>query len=142
MQKEIRNHYIPKISLKDSIMLFFSTWFGKCLGGFGCPIDIFCCNMCFPKRKKLEKLYDATIDRFDEETNIVKIMKNLRDMKTLQENSVMDESMKFSIAHHMKNYIDLDTTQSEEESSLSDVGETNKTLIDQGIKASSNPTVI
>jgi len=32
----------------------------------------------------LEKLYDASIDRFEEETNIVKIMKGLRDIKVLQ----------------------------------------------------------
>jgi len=30
MQKEIRKHYIPKITLYDSTMLFFSTWFGRC----------------------------------------------------------------------------------------------------------------
>ena len=91
MQKEIRKHFIPKISLYDSIMLFFSTWFGRCCGS----LDIFCCNPCFPKRKKLEKLYDATIDRFEDETNIVKLIKGLRDLKVLQKNSIMDDSMRF-----------------------------------------------
>jgi hypothetical protein len=28
MQREIHKHFIPKISLYDSILLFFSTWFG------------------------------------------------------------------------------------------------------------------
>lgn len=91
MQKEIRKHYIPKIKLYDSVMLFFSTWFGRCCGSFGCELNLFCCGLCFPKRRKLEKLYDATIDRFDHETNIVKIMKDLRDIKTLQKSSIMDD---------------------------------------------------
>ena len=56
---------------------------------------MFCCGPCFPNRKKLEKLYDATIDRFEDETNIVKIMRGLRDMKTLQKNSIMDDNMRF-----------------------------------------------
>ena len=46
-------------------------------------------------------------------------MKGLRDIKVLQKSSVMDDNLRFAIAHHVKNYIDLDTTQSEKESSSS-----------------------
>ena len=95
MQKEISKHYVPKISLYDSCMLFFSTRFGKALKCCGKPIDLFCCTICFPKRKKLEKLYDATNERFEYETDIVKIMKDLRNVKVLLKNSLMNEEKRF-----------------------------------------------
>ena len=76
-------------------MLFFSTWFGEALHCCGKPVDLFCCSICFPNRKKLEKLYGATNDRFEYETDIVKIMKDLRNVKVLLKNSLMSDEKKF-----------------------------------------------
>ena len=64
-QKEYRKHIEPNIKLRDSICLYFSTTFGR----------YFCFNVCFRKRVKLEKLYNATLERYDEETNLIKIMR-------------------------------------------------------------------
>lgn len=66
-------------------MLFFSTWLGSY------KIDLFCCRPCFKNRAKLEKLYNEAADKFDEETDVVKITKDLRDLETLIKSFIMDD---------------------------------------------------
>ena len=46
---------------------------------------------------------------------MVKIIKNLRNMKILMENSMMSKKIKYEIKHSQKNIIDLSDTQSEDE---------------------------
>jgi hypothetical protein len=94
-------------------MLFLSTWLGQCCKDYGKPVDLFCCNRCFKKRKKLEKLYNATVERVEEETNIVKLIKDLRNTRILMNNSLMNDDLRFMISHNIKNYIDLDDCKHE-----------------------------
>ena len=89
VKKEYRKHVEPNIKLRDSICLYFSTTLGS----------LFCCNMCFSKRQKLEKLYEATLERYDEETNLIKIMRTMRNTKMLMSTSLMNKEMHFQIAH-------------------------------------------
>jgi hypothetical protein len=84
-QKELRKHLEPNIKLRDSICLYFSTSFGR----------LFCFNKCFTKRQKLEKLYEATIERYDEETNLIKIMRTMRNTKKLLGASLVNKELDF-----------------------------------------------
>ena len=111
-QKEYRKHIEPNIMLRDSICLYFSTTFGR----------LFCFNTCFRKRQKLEKLYDATLERYDEETNLIKIMRTQRNTKKLMNASLMNKEMQFQLAHCEQNLIDLESSDSD--SFLDDVSST------------------
>jgi len=53
-------------------------------------------------------LYDLSSERIEKETDIVKIMKKLRNLKILLSNSLMTPEVKFSIAYTDKNVINLD----------------------------------
>ena len=59
---------------------------------------------CFKNRKRLEKLYDATQDKYEEETNLIKIIKGLRDLKHIQEHMPeMNANTQFAVLHALQN---------------------------------------
>ena len=83
-------------------MLYLSTSLGR----------LFCCLKCFKNQKKLEKLYSATYERYENETNLIKIIKGFRDIKVLMKDSLMSDKIKYQISHCPKNLIDLDSGES------------------------------
>lgn len=82
-------------------MLFFSN----ILGAFSCF------NSCSKKNSKLTKLYKKAENRINKELDIVKILTNVRNLKILLKNSMIDEQVRFEIAHADKNLISLDTDE-------------------------------
>ena len=65
--------------------MFFSKIFGKLL----------CFSKWWKKHEKLKKLYEKGSEKIKTELNIVKIVKDLRNLKILIKNSLMDPQIKF-----------------------------------------------
>ena len=59
-------------------------------------------------------------NRLDAELNIVKMIQSLRNMKVLLKSSLLNDDVKFQIAHSNKNFIDLDASSSDSDSELSE----------------------
>ena len=57
-------------------------------------------------------MYNKSSDKLEKEFNIVKIIKNLKDLRILIKNKFIDDLTKFQINHNTKNIIDLEDTSS------------------------------
>mmetsp|Transcript_1880 Transcript_1880/g.2596 ORF Transcript_1880/g.2596 Transcript_1880/m.2596 type:complete len:210 (-) Transcript_1880:575-1204(-) len=101
VKKEQNKNRKISIRLLDSLLLYFTnSVFGR-----------FCClGMCWRNKQKFQKLYNIGSKRIENELNIVKIMKNIKDMKICLRHSLMSGPIKARIAHTNKKVIDLDET--------------------------------
>ena len=100
IKKEIDKHRKIRVRLVDSLKLFWAN------SRFGC-----CCSPKLWKNvHKFKKLYRVGENRIEKELNIVKIMKNIKDIKICLRNSIMDDRTKYEIRHSNKKVIDLDDT--------------------------------
>ena len=95
---EINRHHEIKITWQDNLRLFLAN----SLGGLFC-------DCCWGKKRKMQRLYEEGQDRIETELDLVKLMKNLRNMKVLMRNSLMNKQVKFDILHSYKNLINLDS---------------------------------
>jgi len=95
--KVIQKHKVIKMKLLDSIRLFFCQ---GCLGKLNCGF--------WKNRDLFVKLQKEGTDRIDKELDILRLIKNLRNMKILLRNSIMDDKAKFWVNHSDKKIIDLD----------------------------------
>ena len=59
-------------------------------------------------KNKLKKLLEKGSEKLSEEVNIIKILKDLRDLKVIIKHSLMNPEIKFQIQHTEENLIDLD----------------------------------
>jgi hypothetical protein len=59
--------------------------------------------------KKLSKMYEIGSNKIEAQLNIVKIITNLRHMKILLKNSLMNPEVNHKILHSKKNIIDLES---------------------------------
>lgn len=78
---------------------------------------------------------------------MVKIVKNLRQLKILMNNSLMSPEVKFMLQHAEKNFIDLDGSDSDYssealEGSDEPITPTNVQLVQQDVKAPANQTPV
>ena len=106
---ELEKHHKIQLSKKENVMLFLHVWLGKSLLKR-------CCT--FKNSEILSKLYTKTTDQLEQDLNIVRLIKRLRDVKILA-NQKMNAELKFKIDHSHKNIINLEDS---EESFLSSVG--------------------
>ena len=90
---------VIKLTLKDNVLLYIANMFGDC----GC-----CFDRMWKKKKKLQKMYEDGSERLDAHLDVLKIVKSLKKLKILMENSMMTEEMKKEIKHSEKNVIYLD----------------------------------
>ena len=102
-KRQIKTHRPIVLSAYDNVMLFTSRLLGT----------LFCCDSCWKKRGKLEKMYDLTEERITKELDIVRVMKSVNDSKQVMAASLIDRDTKFQIAHSYKNVLDLDRTDSD-----------------------------
>ena len=78
----------------------------------------------------MQRLYEEGQDRIETELDLVKLTKNLRNMKMLMRSSLMSNQVKFEIRHAYGNLINLDSdTESDHAESASDDKEND---IDEG----------
>jgi len=92
-------------------MLFFSNLMGS----------LSMCGFCWKKNDKMTKMYEEASDRIDAELDIVKLLRNIRNSKILLE-SMMDDGIRYEIAHNKKNVLDLDSEGDEEPVVLPKIG--------------------
>ena len=103
---EIDKHHKIKISFRQSLALFWENLFSDICCG------IFLCECCVqnPKRSKLAKLYDVCQDKIDAELDVVKIIRNLKNLRIIAKNNIAkDPIMKIQIEHNEKNFVNLDS---------------------------------
>lgn len=80
---ELEKHKPIKIRLKDSFCLYISNRLGCCF-----PSSL------WVKKNKFQKLMSQTRQKLNKDLNIVKIVKNLRNLNILSKNSLMTEEVK------------------------------------------------
>ena len=93
-------HRVARVKLWDSIQLYAST--------------TFCCFCLKPysnerkmKVRKLSKMVEIGSEKIETQLNIIKIITNLRHMKILLKNSLMNPEVNNKILHSKKNIINL-----------------------------------
>lgn len=69
-------------------------------------------------------LFDCTQARLKQELDIVKLVRNTRNSKSLLKNSLMSPEIKRRLSHTDKNLVDIDTS-SDEENALQYTGKKN-----------------
>jgi hypothetical protein len=104
---EIENHHPVHIRFLDSVRLFIANQLG-CLF----------CNCLWSKKRQYQRLYDKGQERIEEQLDIVKLLRNLKDMNILLKSSLMSKKVLFDI-QHAENYL-IDVDHSSSESSESD----------------------
>ena len=83
LKQEIKKHKVIKISFLDNLYLYVTK-------ALGCD----CFDKIWSKRKKLTKLYEKGQDKLETQLNILKIIKSLRNLKILMNNSMMTVKVK------------------------------------------------
>ena len=73
---------------------------------------------CWSKRKKMQKMFDDGTEKLEDHLDIVKIVKSLKKLKILMENSFMTEDVKKQIKHSEKNLLYLSAESGEEREGL------------------------
>ena len=87
-----------KVSCLNNFKLYLMRWFG--------------CGSCNAGRcSKLWRMYETGEDRLEKELNIVKIIKNLRNLTIWQKHHVLssDAQLRNLIENSRKNVIEIDT---------------------------------
>ena len=77
-------------------------------------------NLCFAKsckvfrpQRKLLRLFNQGKDKIQYELNIIKIIKNLKDLRILVKNKFLDDETRLQIKHNQKNIINIESTSSD-----------------------------
>ena len=86
---------------------FFYLFFARSCCGFICKLD------GDPKRKKLRRLINKGQARLEEEMNIEKIIREVRELK-IASNAIIDDKTKKMIEQHDDNIIDMDVSAEED----------------------------
>lgn len=97
MKKEVARHRLIRISITDTILLFFHVHC-KCLNKIS----------CWKSRAHFQKIDEDGSQRIDKDLNIIKLVKNLKRIKILVKSRLMTRDIKFKIAHSSKNCINVD----------------------------------
>lgn len=97
IQKELDTHRAIKLHTRDNFCLYLSH-------RMGCFFPSF----CWKKKAKFQKLYSMTQDRMENQLNIIKMVRNVRNLKMISKFSLLTPKLKTQLTHAEKNLIDLD----------------------------------
>ena len=97
---EINKHHEIRIKMFDGIRLYIAN-------SMGCFFPRF----CWRNVNKFQQIYEETNDKIDGELNIVKIIRNLKDIKILMKYSLLTPELKHQIRHSEKYLIDIDKNE-------------------------------
>ena len=112
-QTEIRKHKTISINLKRSIKLYLHRIGQSLMTNRLYDIQSW-------KYKKLTKLYNEADEKICNDLNVVKLIKNLRDLRIMVNSTMMDRMTKFQIDHSKKNIINIESSVESSESFGSD----------------------
>lgn len=88
-------------------------------------MDHFCFNLsrtqagfcitksCWARKDKFDKLYDKAYAQIQNELDLKRLMKNVRNLKLIMKNSMLTPEVKYQLLHMEKNVINVDTTTEE-----------------------------
>ena len=68
-----------------------------------------CVNKFWLSQKKFEKVYAETNKKLKKSLNVVKIIRSLRELKILMNNSLLNDELRKYLRHAEKNLIDLES---------------------------------
>lgn len=90
LQEECRHHYLARLGLKDSILLFLYNRFYH-------PKLKKWCN--WSKRSALQRLYNEGQERLEHELNIVNLLNGLRCSRILNEQLLISRKTDYTLSH-------------------------------------------
>lgn len=97
---ELGYHWHIFIYMKQQCMLFLSRY----------GLDQkFPCTRNWNGRKRLIKLYNKCETRLNNELDLVKLIKMLRQLKIVAQHSILDDMLKYQIEHSDANVIDIES---------------------------------
>lgn len=106
-KRELGYHRVIMVKKIDNFLLYLTHRLGSC----GCML-----KLCWKRQRKFNKLYKETQNRLKSSLNVIKIIRSLRDLKILMNNSLLNPELKNYLRHAEKNLIDLeDTSQIQDE---------------------------
>lgn len=68
---------------------------------------------CWKRKDKFDKLYDKAYKQIQNELDLKRLMKNMRNLKLVMKNSMLTPEVKYQLAHMEKNVLNVDTTSEE-----------------------------
>ena len=113
--EELKKHKKIALRTKTNVCLYFQRQ-------LLCLTQTVCWNCVSKRYERLIHLFDQTTEKLESELNIVKIIRNLREMKIYLNNNLLDRQIKFHINHSHKNVINLDSSGISVKSSMLDSG--------------------
>lgn len=123
-QTEIRKHKTISINIKRSTKLYFNRM-------FHCVISNSLYDIQNWHYKKLIKLYNEADEKICNDLNVVKLIKNLRDLRIMVNSTMMDRMTKFQIDHSKKNVINIESSVESSESFGSEHSKESQKKIEQ-----------
>ena len=97
VSKELAKHKEIRVRISDNVLLYLQN-------SLGCLFP----SRLWSKSEKLAKLYEEGADRLDTNLNVVKIFKNLRNMRCLMKYSLLTPEIGFMIKNAEHNLINVD----------------------------------
>lgn len=106
VQEEVAIHRVPRIYNTRWCTMLCGNILRSILCCSAKTCDC-CCDCCFTNLKRYQ-VYDETVRRLDDEMDIVKILKKMRNMQVMMNSThVNTEARRFKLAHTFHNIIDI-----------------------------------
>ena len=68
---------------------------------------------CWARKDKFDKLYSKAYTQIQNELDLKRLMKNMRNLKLVMKNSMLTPEVKYQLLHMEKNVLNVDTTTEE-----------------------------
>jgi hypothetical protein len=107
VSKELAKHKEIRVRMADNVLLFLQN-------RLGCLFP----SRLWSKSDKLAKLFEEGADRLDTNLNLVKIIKNLRNMRCLMKYSLLTPEIEFMIKNAEHNLINVDDSSDNDQEEL------------------------
>ena len=82
-QIKMERNRIIQLSTKDNVLLYISYY-----------LKFLCFDCCWSKKRKLQKMFDDGTQKIENHFDVIKIVKSLKKLKILMENSFLTEDVK------------------------------------------------
>lgn len=100
------DYYPIKLTIYQQVKLYLVTRCSTCLK--------YCSCWCSQETRSLKKLYDSGMKKYETDTRIDAIVKNIKKMKIYLKPYMVSNKLKSDMQFHSKNVIDLDSPIEEE----------------------------
>jgi hypothetical protein len=98
---EVKKHKPVILSMRNNFILYFVRIFETCLRTKWY-------NCISKKNEQLLFLWNSAQKKIENDLDVVRIIKHLRELRIALSNQMINEKMKFQINHHHKNVINIE----------------------------------